>query len=1124
MTLQFVSWSRRGVGAGTAAGSAGSRRLVTVDFVVTATTAAPVGAAPPAPATTVSQPASSAPMAVLGPGDVRGIDPSLVVRRAPRPDDHQFEANYLAGVEFGHPDLPWLFSPTAAAGPEHAAPWLMLVVLDTDPQHPQGRLTTRPGSRGPVLEVFSGAALADPVDAWAFAHVQVHGATVAAGGGVDPAPAVRSRLLCPTRLSPDRGYLACVVPVYEAGRRVGLGLPEADAGAAPWTAVDGLLLPAYDAWTFRTGPAGDFETLARKLAPLTGTELAALRLGERQVAVEAAASLMQPVGAAEALFAPAVHGFPTAIGRPARLGPLAPGSTDPQAAPLQTRLKELVDLVAAATDDDPVVGPPLYGRWPAEVTSLDGDPGDPAPVAVPPAGAQGWVEQLNADPAMRSPAGVSTRVVQRDSEELMRDAWSQLATVVAANRRIRWAGVFAAAAAPLHDRLGGVPAASALRLTAPAHGRLREQAGPAPEPPQTVRAEIDASTLPRVVLAAAFTRSARTAARRARAGAPVPAAPGAPGATAVTTVSVTGRAVQALGVSAPSVLPSRYTTARAVSPAALAAVLDSPLLRERVSTALGEPAADHLKRLEEVPRLVADLAAHPGRLAQPAGPTGPAGGSAHDHLDPAPVDAAPVDAAPVDAVPVDAAPVGDAPGHLLDGPLAAGRALLEDGLRATRSLADRAGPLLSGLVDRLPAPVADRLPGGLFDRSDDKDVAVDPTLRRLADVLGADDRVASALGLGDRLTAVALGTLGVAAPPLARTLGVGDDADGGVLKVAARELRKRLTPLGAALELPTPTVFDPAAAGRAVAVLEPAAAYERLLLYAHGDPGGRVRQRSPVHPAMASPHVGGAFVDRVARLDKEWVLGGVARLPPNSVSLLEVDWAVVEAFLAGANHELARELLWRGYPTDLRGTPFDRLWPTHAPGGTDPAPDVAPMDSWTGPLGSNPAGPARSELAVVVIRGDLLRRYPSTLISAELGTTTAEEGATSFVSDRQVAHELFRGTLGSDVTYSALDISLPTLRAHPDPAGDRHCWYISLLQPHDEPHFGLEDSGPVNVDPAGHYELTDERNWASLDPGLTRLTPAAVFAHDSSAVLGASLFRTPFRLLLRAPDYLPPEV
>jgi len=79
-------------------------------------------------------------------------------------------------------------------------------------------------------------------------------------------------------------------------------------------------------------------------------------------------------------------------------------------------------------------------------------------------------------------------------------------------------------------------------------------------------------------------------------------------------------------------------------------------------------------------------------------------------------------------------------------------------------------------------------------------------------------------------------------------------------------------------------------------------------------------------------------VERLRALDEEWVLGGVTKLPANSVCLLEANWPFIEAFVAGANHEMARELLWRGYPTDLRGTCFQRFWDTVQPGTREPAP------------------------------------------------------------------------------------------------------------------------------------------------------------------------------------------
>ena len=55
-----------------------------------------------------------------------------------------------------------------------------------------------------------------------------------------------------------------------------------------------------------------------------------------------------------------------------------------------------------------------------------------------------------------------------------------------------------------------------------------------------------------------------------------------------------------------------------------------------------------------------------------------------------------------------------------------------------------------------------------------------------------------------------------------------------------------------------------------------------------------------------------------AWLDPGLLLAGVD-LPPDTAGLLEVNGAFVEALLVGANHELARELLWRGVPARSPG-------------------------------------------------------------------------------------------------------------------------------------------------------------------------------------------------------------
>src|SRR3954454_12038371 len=111
-SLQFISWSRRGAGAGMTAEVDGIRRSVSLPLQVTA-----AGREVDAP---------SGPIRLMGPADIEPLSADFgIVRRSPRPDSHPIEPNLLACIEFDHPDVPWLFTPEAAAG-ERLTPWVML--------------------------------------------------------------------------------------------------------------------------------------------------------------------------------------------------------------------------------------------------------------------------------------------------------------------------------------------------------------------------------------------------------------------------------------------------------------------------------------------------------------------------------------------------------------------------------------------------------------------------------------------------------------------------------------------------------------------------------------------------------------------------------------------------------------------------------------------------------------------------------------------------------------------------------------------------------------------------------------------------------------------------------------
>jgi len=58
------------------------------------------------------------------------------------------------------------------------------------------------------------------------------------------------------------------------------------------------------------------------------------------------------------------------------------------------------------------------------------------------------------------------------------------------------------------------------------------------------------------------------------------------------------------------------------------------------------------------------------------------------------------------------------------------------------------------------------------------------------------------------------------------------------------------------------------------------------------------------------------------------LLPGLNRVPPNTISLLEVNPRFIESFMIGLNHEMAAELRWRKFPTDMRGNYFRKFWDT----------------------------------------------------------------------------------------------------------------------------------------------------------------------------------------------------
>jgi hypothetical protein len=422
------------------------------------------------------------PVVLRGPGDVTGLAPGQVLRREPAPDSTAVEDTYFALAEFRAPELPWLFIPAApAAGNERLRPWLALVVV------PEEDATLRPGSGGslPVLSITEPSGqLPDLTDSWAWAHVQSTAPADQFAGAVEAGdPSVFARLLCPRRLGPATGYLACLVPAFEEGRLRGLGLPVPDGATVEpaWTTAslrEPIDLPVYDWWRFSTGPGGDFESLCRRLQPDAGGS----QLGLHALDVTAPGI----VPAADHPVVVDMRGLlhtAEATPRPWREG---------DRRLFQDALRPLLDagIQRAAVDPlvtDPVVAPPTYGAWPAGSTALP---------------QHGWQPELNLDPAIRAAAGLGARIVQAHQEELVAAAWLQAGELRATVDLVNRGRLAVEVTRSLAVRAAALPEADVLRLTGRLHPLL-------PGGTSSITAQVASSAVPNGLLSQAMLRVTR---------------------------------------------------------------------------------------------------------------------------------------------------------------------------------------------------------------------------------------------------------------------------------------------------------------------------------------------------------------------------------------------------------------------------------------------------------------------------------------------------------------------------------------------------------------------------------------------------------------------------------------
>lgn len=255
-----------------------------------------------------------------------------------------------------------------------------------------------------------------------------------------------------------------------------------------------------------------------------------------------------------------------------------------------------------------------------------------------------------------------------------------------------------------------------------------------------------------------------------------------------------------------------------------------------------------------------------------------------------------------------------------------------------------------------------------------------------------------------------------------------------------------------------------------------------------------------IFPAMAYPDFEDPMYKRLSDISSELLLPNLHLIPPNTISLLKTNQKFIESYLVGLNHEMGRELLWREYPTDQRGSYFRQFWDVKgiirpAEGKTEAElteeyKDINPIHTWSinSLLGQHnkrdPEGDA--EQLVLVIRGDLLKRYPNTVIFAQKAIPAANPNDEPVIDleldesefKKQVKFPLYKAEIAPDIKFFGFDLTIEQARGTEKTTGfdDNLGWFFILQEIPGEPRFGMD----IEFDPGTDGVTWDDLSWKSF--------------------------------------------
>lgn len=927
---------------------------------------------------------------IQGPGDVLGIDPKMVIRTHPKKGVTNFEIENLAYVEFYEEDLPWRYTP-AKPHQNKLRPWMSLILLKKD----EFEIISHGNSQIPYLKINTNINLGDifgnQKDTWAFAHVQIFeklssdnpsSAQLQAEIQKSPDSAI-SRIICPRRLDEDTEYQAFLVPTFETGRLAGLqqSTAEIPAQKSSWNssafnAAHPREYPFYFNWSFKTGSEGTFESLAKKLKVIGTDDIQPVQEADisdlgYDIKVDDKFSTIQIEGALK------TPGF--------EIDDWPSGGNTAERTALLDKVQRIINLNEDLRDnenkelleeeeksffytkdfvEDPIITPPLYGKWHSLKNKAEKSMKD-------------WVDEVNLHPSYRAVAGLGTRTVMKHQEYFMELAWEQIGQINEANQKIIENELMRNTAKFIHKKnFQKMSEMSLLSMSANAMKQVKVESFPDFSAAQSVKNSIIPNSLSSgnfIKVANNFTPTAVMSSKRVD---------GAHKVLSNETLQRSNMTATVAAVSPITAAPARKEPSIAIS---------SSLLMERLNVLAITPVKTEIEEIAE--NIEAQL------VSKKAG----------DHTD------------------VVKNKLSEDFGNDPD----KRSTKIINGISKITKLEDN--KQVSFLLQIDPTRSKENTPTIITEVFVDQNVFKNNISDTYNEAEFSKTRFISEVV-----------TSGAAVVFFSRFLVLEEQSN---FKNTFQNDFLKNPQFATVLRPPLESLNINDFSGKLRKRLLP---HDNFLRKLRSEIKGKnINLEKPI---MAYPRFPIPVYNYLEEISPDYIVPNISDVEVNSMLLMEVNSKFIESYLLGMNHEMSRELLWREFPTDMRGSYFRHFWeydnnPFNIVDENLPAEefmdklkdfqdshaDVKELHQWKAPgvngklnkLGEN----GRSEMGIVLlVKGELFRKYPNTLVYAQKGTKVGNKIKLSTYEKANAAWPVIKGHMEPDIYFFGFNLDIEEIK------------------------------------------------------------------------------------------------